>query len=88
MAELFKELIDVLPENDLYRTIILIAAVIILPIKPAIWIGQAIRYSVRWIRCKIFGSHSWVAISGAKNVWGQPMSGTAQCRVCLKLMHF
>ena len=88
MSELVKELVEILPESDLYRTVIIMLGIIIIPVKPAIWIGKGIRYSVRWIRCQIFSSHSWITVSGALNLWGQPMSGMIQCRVCLRQQYF
>ena len=60
----------------------------ILPENEFLRVGQGLRYTVRWIRCQVFGSHSWVQITGALNLWGQPMSGTVQCRVRLKSLHY
>ena len=84
MSAVVAELVKILPENEFLRAGLIALFIIVVPVKPAIWVGQGLRYSVRWVRCQVFGRHSWVQVMGVPNIWGQPMSGTAQCRVCLK----
>ena len=88
MSAVVAELVKILPENELLRAGLIALFIIIVPVKPAIWVGQGLRYTVRWVRCQVFGSHSWVQVTGALNLWGQPMSGTVQCTVCLKSFHY
>ena len=88
MDAVIKEILSILPENELLRFVLLMTLIIVVPIKPAIWVGQGIRYAIQWIRCRIFGTHSFEQKSGQLNLWGQPMSGMAQCRVCLQVLYF
>ena len=88
MGEIVKALASTLPDNDLLRFLIFVLALILIPVKPAVWIGQGLRYLVRWVRCQVFGAHSWIQISGMMNAYGQPAAGTVQCRVCLTTWHY
>ena len=80
-------ILRVLPDNDVLRAVVIIA-VLVLARFPLEWIGRAIRYMYRWVRCRFLGVHSYAVVTGARNLYGQLMSGTVRCVVCGEITHF
>lgn len=79
---------EVLSDGDVWKVVI--ALLLLFAVRPslAVEVGRGIRYVVRWIRCYIFGQHTFEIKSAQKNMYGQLMSGTRQCVVCLLLDNF
>ena len=81
-------LLEILPDNDIWKVVLLILVIFTVTRYPWEWIGRVIQYAFRWMRCYLFKTHTYSMMTGTKNMYGQLMSGTKRCVVCGYVQHF